>query len=835
MPKDTIAWWRGEFNADDSVGGNHGSLMGATDFLPGWVGNFFSFDGDGDFVFVSNSASLNPKAITVDAWVRVVGTVSSSRGLVSKANLDGNPDNDSYSLFLDPGGVLRWTVFTANEPLGVEISATTSVADGAWHHVAATYDGSSVMRLYLDGVEVETGNATGDLQESATPVYLGALITAGQNGGYLDGALDEVEIIGRELSAAEIAALFQAGTEGKCECTEPPADMVAWWPGEGTLADIQGDNHGFLVGSITFPEGLVNRAFSFDGSGYVSIGNDPDLRFTGNAVSVDAWIFPTLDGQTGIIAGKTASSFNDYVMLLNGGNLLVGVKTDSVETFVGSATPVALNTWSHVAMTYDGASVTAYINGQVVATAAADGPLEGTNSEVAIGGRGDNANFVGLIDEVEIFNRGLSATEIAAIYKAGSAGKCRPCTPPPPDMLSWWPGDGNADDIQGPNDGTLESGASFAVGHVGGAFRFDGNDDYVDLGDINLPATFTIDAWINPILPAFYAAVVSDWEGNTDGSYELAVDQNGALWGSVKNENGPVTVYKTADGTIQPGIFQHVAMTYDGSASAGQRIQLYVDGVSRPVSLVADAGGTPATTGPTAKIGAAGDLEFPFQGLVDEVEFFTRVLTESEIVALYFAGSGGKCRAPIVPIRRQLANISTRAFVGTGDNVAIGGLIIRDESTMSRTRTLPGTKSVLIRGLGGSLPVTGALDDPFLQIFDSSGMEIASNDNWQDSQEAGIQATGLAPTNPMEAAILLELPTDSSYTAVLSGKQGMTGIGLIEIYDLEIESFDHLLNLSSRGYVSTGDNVLIGGLIVRGNDPSTWWCGPSGRRWPTPG
>jgi hypothetical protein len=97
-------------------------------------------------------------------------------------------------------------------------------------------------------------------------------------------------------------------------------------------------------------------------------------------------------------------------------------------------------------------------------------------------------------------------------------------------------------------------------------------------------------------------------------------------------------------------------------------------------------------------------------------------------------------------------------------------------------------------------------------------MQIATNDNWRTSQQAEITASGLAPTNDMEAAVIVNLTgpaSRSNYTAIVSGASGGTGIGLVEVYDLDAESFADLGNVSTRGLVGTGNNVLIGGLIVR--------------------
>src|SRR5207253_6671967 len=110
--------------------------------------------------------------------------------------------------------------------------------------------------------------------------------------------------------------------------------------------------------------------------------------------------------------------------------------------------------------------------------------------------------FNGLIDEPTIYNRALSDAEIQAIYSAGSAGKCNPqCISPPSNMVSWWPADGNANDIQGSSNGILQSGATFGAGKVGQAFSFDGVNDFVSVPDSNTWAfgtgDFTIDLWAN--------------------------------------------------------------------------------------------------------------------------------------------------------------------------------------------------------------------------------------------------------------------------------------------------------------------------------------------------
>lgn len=162
----------------------------------------------------------------------------------------------------------------------------------------------------------------------------------------------------------------------------------------------------------------------------------------------------------------------------------------------------------------------------------------------------------------------------------------------------------------------------------------------------------------------------------------------------------------------------------------------------------------------------------------------------------------------------QLLNIATRMLVLTGDKALIGGFII--------TGTEP--KKVMIRGIGPSLSAffSGALTDPALTLFEGN-TKIATNDNWKtrpdgSSQEAEIQATTIPPGNDLESAILITL-NPGAYTAILADKNGGPGIGVVEVYDLGQQTNSKLANISTRGFVDTGDNVMIGGFIAGGGTP----------------
>jgi plastocyanin len=176
-----------------------------------------------------------------------------------------------------------------------------------------------------------------------------------------------------------------------------------------------------------------------------------------------------------------------------------------------------------------------------------------------------------------------------------------------------------------------------------------------------------------------------------------------------------------------------------------------------------------------------------------------------------------------------LGNISTRLLVETGDNALIGGFII--------TGTQP--KKVIIRAIGPSLSsfFPGVLTDPTLELRNSSGGLISSNDNWRTGgQETDIMATTIPPSNDLESAIVATLPANSSaYTAIVRGANNSTGIGVVEAYDMDPTVDSKLANISTRGFVQAGDNVLIGGLIVLGQNPLRVIVRAIGPSLPVPG
>lgn len=163
------------------------------------------------------------------------------------------------------------------------------------------------------------------------------------------------------------------------------------------------------------------------------------------------------------------------------------------------------------------------------------------------------------------------------------------------------------------------------------------------------------------------------------------------------------------------------------------------------------------------------------------------------------------------PIASSLGNISTRLRVLTGDHVLFGGMIA----------TGTAGKRVIIRAIGPTLTdlgVPNSLADPTLDLFQDSS-PVSGNDDWRNSpQEAEIASSGFAPNKDAESAIIATLIPGQNYTAIVRGKNGETGIGLVEVFDLDPAAAAKLGNISTRGFVDVDDNVMIAGLIVTPNN-----------------
>jgi hypothetical protein len=243
---------------------------------------------------------------------------------------------------------------------------------------------------------------------------------------------------------------------------------------------------------------------------------------------------------------------------------------------------------------------------------------------------------------------------VLALCFSASFAAAHTCVEPPSGLVSWWPGDGDANDIVGGDHGALQNGATFANGVVGQAFSFDGVDDFVSVphaASQNIRAALTIDAWVMKKGPCqrLNCIVLMKEDvpapGEQDLRYGLLIfDEGGIAPGRVSLSLNTGIWQDVAISTtvLQENVWYHIAGTYDGGAA-----RIYVNGILE--NSVEKSGLVLPSTGGAIKIGQESAVEDPegaefFNGLIDEVELYSRALSAEEIAALYDAGSAGKCK-----------------------------------------------------------------------------------------------------------------------------------------------------------------------------------------------
>jgi hypothetical protein len=665
-PPDMVSWWPGDGNTDDIVGGNNGTLIGHATYAAGEVGQAFSVDGshfESNYVQVPDAANLDfePNApITVDMWVYGIGNEGGGHLLGKRVGCGGSGINyqmafnttnhEGLSFGGDGGGVITGRNLPPN----------------IWTHLAGTYDGST-FRFYINGKLVGTGTGTLGLPNDA-PLLIGG---SGDCPGFL-GLIDEAEIFSRALTQPEIQAIVDAGSAGKCKplrvtSSDPACDSVVF----NQLTDFV-----INLSDPVQPSTVQASDFTVNGTpadSFTLSNNNTTIAFHYISSPVTTEGEQTMHIPAGaFLRDPDGNPVSEFDCTFRYDATLLAV-TDTLPPVGGTFAPPAPRTYQYDVNwnePIDPTSVEATdlaLSGSTTATV--------TNVEVINGNT--TARFT-----LYIFFGGSLTADIAAgaitdqfgnpnaAFSGSYTVKGPLCDSPPPDLVSWWPGDGNADDIVGSNNGTLEGGATFAAGEVGQAFSFNSVDDFVRiLGSTSLqPATITLDAWVNPqVFFASYQKIISkDFRGDGTwnppyASYMLEllnmqpfaqININGTLVDCVSPEAVPI------------GSFTHIAATYDGTA-----IRVYQNGVLE--NTVSAAG--------TISYGNLTDLAFgmrspyapgeAFTGILDEADIYDRALSEAEIQAIYKAGSEGKCKPPSITLSaagRKVGGINTSRLTWSG-------------------------------------------------------------------------------------------------------------------------------------------------------------------------
>ncbi|WP_341716637.1 LamG-like jellyroll fold domain-containing protein [Micromonospora sp. FIMYZ51] len=415
--------------ADSSGQHNTGTAAGTTWATNGRYGKALSFNGTSSRVTVADAPSLRlSRTLTMSAWVRP-STVTSWRTVVGKGLTQGQ--GASYMLYAANGTAPSGWLESGGQ--SYQVNGSTPLPTNAWSHLAVTYDGSTA-RLYVNGTRVAQTSLTGALDVD------GGAVTIGGNevwGEYFSGLIDEVRIYNRALDAASIQADMNTPVGASDPTPTPtptptpsptptgpptqvPGLVAAYGMNEGagtTVSDSSGRNNAGAAADTTWAtNGKYGKALSFNGSSsLVDVSHTSSLRLTG-ALTLSAWVKPDdLDGWRTVVLKNMASGYGaSYGLYASEGSVPAGWLTTTGDPFGPSgSSPLPTGTWSNVALTYDGSRATLYVNGAKAGEVAATGSIYDDGGAVTIGGNEIwGEYFSGLIDEVRIYNRALTAAQI---------------------------------------------------------------------------------------------------------------------------------------------------------------------------------------------------------------------------------------------------------------------------------------------------------------------------------------------------------------------------------------------------------------------------------------
>lgn len=660
----TTNWTTGT-TFDLSGQGNTGSLLGmstTTSPVQGRVGQALKFNG-ASYIDAGNGSSLNITGpVTVSIWVRLSSLPASNEDFISK--YDGT--NVGYIMLLTSAGSLRF--YTGGAGANSANATVTTNLLNTWINVVGEYDGTNT-KIYVNGV-AQTNAIT-----PLAPVVASTDLNIGRRASgvnFTSGTLDDVRIYNRALSATEIALLYATGNAniGAAPKNAVSSGLIGYWPLDGSLtnwktgltSDISGQGNNLSLVNLsttTSPvQGKIGQALKFNGNNqYLSHASISALNFGSGDFAVSFWMKPLSpwgSGTIGVIGQKTSDSFNGWQIYQDSGHLShLDMRITSSHNFLTTAT-VPTGSWTYATFVRSGGNIYWYLNGKLDASNTDSSSISDTGLFYVGYAPTWTAYYPGILDDIRIYNRALSATEVAALYATGAVNPDHSNTSSGislnSGLVGYWTFDGpntnwktgtELDSSGQGNNGSLirmSTTTSPTQGKVGQALKFNGANQYIALPTIS---GITLGS------PTFKGSVTF-WVKNGGNYPALSVERTGGLQGTlayIVAQAGSPFQYTNCDlgvppycttiqsaATIPSSGWSFVAFTGDGN----HNYQLAVNG---QVTAVSHTFGTPdAGNFPVIDIGREYNYSYGtyyWTGTIDDVRIYNRALSATEIAQLY--------------------------------------------------------------------------------------------------------------------------------------------------------------------------------------------------------
>lgn len=677
---------------DRSGAGNTGTLTGGPTRTIGKIGQALNMVAASSYVTIPDSASLSPTAaFTLSFWIRPTATVTGSeKTLVLKSETSQR----TFHVQSTSAGAVKFNVASSIGDSGSNygVSPDGVIVQNQWTHVTTVFDGagsgnSGRAKIYINGVEqpvTYTGTIAATVPNATSPLVFGSLLTA---------TYDEARFYSRALSAAEIKGLYDVGADDKVNsaASQPQgtgrldSGLTGYWKlddGSGTSATDASTNAntGTLTSGPTWTTGQIGGAVDFDGTDdYIAMG-DPasgvlDIVDSTN-FTLSGWFnrdtFTTDDAIVSKRLG-VASGNSGYIVYIDDATdkLTFEVSDGTDEYQLESVSTFTATGWHHYTIVWDdsGSGQTKlYINGASEA-ATATGTFANVNSlansvSFLAGLYLDGVDtptlpFDGKLDDIRVYSRALSAGEVAQLYRLNAptgidTGLKGYWSFNGPDMLSSTTA---ADRSGAGNTGTLTGGPARAIGKIGQALRFDMVDDYVNAGSatsLDDLGPLSISVWINPNSigeGGSLGKIIGKNGSVSDGSWQFSLvsttpcvsggtptQTNSLFFTKVGTGSNVRAIRCAADNTVVFNEWQHYVVTWDGSTGYNNTgIHIYKNGteVSYVTTNTAAIAGAASDAALDLIIGNRAAADRTFDGEIDEVRIYNRVLTAAEAAALY--------------------------------------------------------------------------------------------------------------------------------------------------------------------------------------------------------
>lgn len=461
-PDSLVGYWKLDENAgstaEDSFADNDGTVTGA-DWSSGKYGYALSFDGDNDYVDLGNDDSLDFGAadpFSISAWIKP--DVVKNSFIVARSESD--TEKAGYQFVLRPDNKLAFAIINDNtvSPRDRFIidGDSLDVTEGAWNHVVVTYDGSSDtdgVTFYVNGVketayDVKENSLVGSGYTDAPTM----IATREQLDLEFEGSIDEVVFFSDEISEDLVQDIYEGATFDGCElepvvyeCASAPSGLISWWDLDemsGTVAaDRISDNDGVLLNGPSWTEGKVNNSLLFDGDDdFVNVSDDSSLDFGNGDFSVAFWVKKLEDSSSwdncpGVMKwrnGGSAPGENEWAVSLcddaNNNKPGFAIETGTTNNRAVSPDEISLNQWHFIVALREGFDMKIFVDNELKGNASiGNASVNNVGRDLYIAARDwssrgyTNAQF----DEVQLYGKALSDTEIANIFNAGPAGVCK--------------------------------------------------------------------------------------------------------------------------------------------------------------------------------------------------------------------------------------------------------------------------------------------------------------------------------------------------------------------------------------------------------------------------